>query len=142
MGHDIKHWQFFLDLIASGVSAAEFAAFCPEEIETRHLQLHPACHLLQFEWPTVALWQAHQAGSGQPFPQMERADTWALVVRPLWQAQVLASSRAGHAALSALARGQDFGAALDAAFDIDEAFDVAAHLQQWMAHAVLVVPAP
>jgi len=125
---------------ATGVSAAEFAACTPEDIETRHLQLHPACHLLQFEWPAVALWQAHQAGSGQPFPSLERFETWALVVRPVWQPQVLASSRAGHTALSALAHGQNFGAALDAAFEVDQAFDIAAHLQQWIAHAVIVAP--
>jgi uncharacterized protein (UPF0276 family) len=125
---------------AAGLSAAQWAAFSAEDIETRHFQLHPACQLLQFQWQTVVLWQAHQVGSGQPFPPLQRFDTWALVVRPLWQPQVLASSRAGHAALTALAHGRDFGAALDAAFDIDPAFDIAAHLRQWIDHAVIVAP--
>ena len=35
-------------------------------------------------------------------------------------------------------RDRDFGAALDAAFDIDEAFDVAGNLQLWLAHALIV----
>ena len=112
-----------------------------ELIETFVLALHPACQLLQFEWPTLALWQAHQS-DGPPFPQMTRAPGRALVVRSLWQPEVLKLTEAGHAALSALAQGRSVGAAFDAAFDIDEAFDVAAYLQQWMAHAVLVVPAP
>ncbi len=128
---------------ATGISAAEFAALPAERIETLVLALHPACQLLQFEWPTLALWQAHQsAHAGQPFPQMTCAPSRALVVRPLWQPAVLELTEAGHAALSALVQGLSVGAALDAAFDIDEAFDVAAHLQQWMAHAVLVAPAP
>jgi hypothetical protein len=124
---------------APGISAAELAALSAAEFETLPLTLHPACHLLQSEWPTLALWQAHQI-DGAPLPLMVRAPGWALVVRPLWQPRVLALTEAGHAALSALERGKHFGAALDAAFDVDPDFDVASHLQQWIAQAVLVWP--
>jgi uncharacterized protein (UPF0276 family) len=124
---------------ATGIEGAELAAL---SIEASPLALHPACQLLQFEWPTLALWRAHQsADADQPFPQMVRTPGRALVVRALWRPDVLELTDAGHAALSALAQGQSLGAALDAAFDIDEGFDVAAHLQQWLAHAVLVAPA-
>ncbi len=85
--------------------------------------------------------QAHQlrvADGNVDFPgQMARPD-FGLVSRPLWKTQVLPLTRASHAALSVLAGGGTFGAALDAAFEIDDAFDVAAHLQQWLAHAVFV----
>jgi hypothetical protein len=61
----------------------------------------------------------------------------ALVARPHWKAELAPLSQAAHAALGVLAAGEPFGAALDAAFEIDEAFDVAAHLQQWLQLAVL-----
>jgi hypothetical protein len=125
---------------ATGVSAAELAALSPERLDALSLALHPACQLLQFEWPVLALWQAHRS-DGQPFPRMARAPSRALVVRALWRPDALALTEAGHAALSALAQGQPVGAALDAAFSLDEGFDVATHLQQWIAHAVLVDPA-
>jgi hypothetical protein len=124
---------------ATGISAAELAAVAADRIETLPLALHPACQLLSFEWPTLALWQAHQI-DGAPLPLMVSAPSWALVVRPLWQPRVLALTEAAHAALSALERGRHFGAALDAAFDVDPDFDVASHLQQWIAQAVLVWP--
>jgi hypothetical protein len=40
--------------------------------------------------------------------------------------------------LAVLAEDGQFGAALDAAFERDEAFDVGGQLQQWLAHALLV----
>ena len=43
-----------------------------------------------------------------------------------------------QAARAKLAQGGDFGAALDAAFDIDEAFDMAGNLQQWISLALIV----
>ncbi len=124
---------------ATGFNAAELATLSPERFETWSLALHPACQLLQFAWPTLALWRAHQGlDAGQTFPQMTRAPSRALVVRPLWQPDVLELTEAAHAALFALAQGQPVGAALDAAFAIDEGFDVATHLQQWIVQAVLV----
>jgi uncharacterized protein (UPF0276 family) len=129
---------------ATGIKAAELAALSPEQIDAWSLALHPACQLLQFEWPTLALWQAHQS-DGSPFPQMTPVPTgvpsWALVVRPLWRPEVLELNEAAYAALSALAQGQSVGAALDAAFDLDQGFDVSTHLRRWIAHAVLVAPA-
>ena len=126
---------------ADGITAQHMAAWPPEQMESARLQLHPACHLLASEWAVVTLWQAHQlrvADGNVDFPgQMARPD-FGLVSRPLWKTQVLPLTRASHAALSVLAGGGTFGAALDAAFEIDDAFDVAAHLQQWLAHAVFV----
>jgi hypothetical protein len=61
-----------------------------------------------------------------------REDSYALVVRPRWQPQLVLLTPGAFAALSVLAAGHSFGGALDAAFDIDEGFDVAAHLKQWL----------
>ena len=123
---------------AQALAPEALAALHPDQLEVRRFTLHPACALLASNWQVAALWQAHQEGEGQGmFPQDMQVASWALVCRPRWKAQVLVVDAAAHAALLVLQQGQTFGAALDAAFERDPAFDLAAHLRQWLAHAVL-----
>jgi hypothetical protein len=107
-------------------------------METARMTLHPACRLLASDWATIQLWQAHQPDSGVDFPDNMAAPSYGVVARPAWKTQVVPLSAAGYAALRTLGEGRDFGAALDAAFDIDEVFDVAGNLQLWLAHALIV----
>jgi uncharacterized protein (UPF0276 family) len=123
---------------AQGVSAQRLAALSPEQLETARMTLHPACRLVSSEWAIIPLWQAHQPDSEIGFPEQMAAPSHGVVARPGWKTRVVPLSGAGHAALRALGEGNDFGAALDAAFDIDEAFDVAGNLQLWLAHALIV----
>jgi uncharacterized protein (UPF0276 family) len=123
---------------AGGVTAQQIAALAPEQVETARLRLHPACQLLAFEWAVIPLWQAHQPGSGVGFPEEMAAPCQGLVTRPRWKTQVVPLARGSHAALSVLGQGGAFGAALDAAFDIDDGFDVAGNLQHWLGHALIV----
>ncbi|WP_371868479.1 MNIO family bufferin maturase [Duganella margarita] len=122
---------------ADGLSAAQLAAIAPDQIEEATFRLHPAVQLLASRWAVVPLWLAHQPGSDVAFPQEMAAPSQALVARPQWQPVLLPLDAAAYAALQVLAQGGTFGAALDAAFELDEAFDVAAALQQWLAQAVL-----
>jgi uncharacterized protein (UPF0276 family) len=122
---------------ASGIKAATLGALSPPQLEAARFTLHPACSLLALNWAVVALWQAHQPDSGVDFPASMAAPGFALVARPHWRAEVVPLGQAAHAALAMLAAGQDFGAALDAAFELDEDFDVAANLQQWLQLCVL-----
>jgi uncharacterized protein (UPF0276 family) len=123
---------------ADGVSAQQIAALPPDQVETARLRLHPACRLLASEWSVIPLWQAHQPDSGIGFPARMDLPSHGLTTRPHWKTQLLALERSAHAALSVLEQGADFGAALDAAFEIDEDFDVAGNLQLWLSHAVIV----
>ncbi|NVI84806.1 DUF692 family multinuclear iron-containing protein [Janthinobacterium sp. BJB401] len=123
---------------AQGLAPESLATLHPDQLEARRFSLHPACVLLASGWQVAALWQAHQEGEEQgKFPQELQVASWALVCRTRWKAQVLVVDAAAHAALVMLQQGQTFGAALDAAFELDPAFDLAAHLRQWLAHAVL-----
>jgi uncharacterized protein (UPF0276 family) len=123
---------------AQGLAPETLAALHPDQLEARRFTLHPACALLASRWRVAALWHAHQDGEGQRvFPQDMQGASHALVCRTRWKAQVLVVDAAAHAALVVLQQGQTFGAALDAAFELDPAFDLAAHLRQWLAHAVL-----
>lgn len=123
---------------AQGLAPEALAALHPDQLEAHCFTLHPACVLLASGWQVAALWQAHQDGEGKGmFPQEMQVASYVLVCRTRWKAQVLVLDAAAHAALLALQQGQTFGAALDAAFKLDPAFDLAAYLRQWLAHAVL-----
>lgn len=123
---------------AASLSAQHLAAVSPEQLESAHFALHPAAQPFKSAWAVIPLWLAHQPGSGVAFPQDMAAASHGMVVRPHWQASVQPLSAAAHAALAILSQGGNFGAALDAAFEEDDHFDVAASLQHWLAHAVLV----
>jgi hypothetical protein len=117
------------------------SSLSPEGLEASRFTLHPACRLYASSWAAPALWLAHQQ-NGPAFPARMQAESFALVTRPRWQARMAPLERAAHAALSALARGQTFGSALDAAFCLDEEFDVATHLAQWLELGVFAAIAP
>jgi uncharacterized protein (UPF0276 family) len=123
---------------AAAISAEQLAAIAPDEIEQTRFRLHPAVQLLASEWAVVPLWLAHQPDSGVAFPEQMQVPSHALVARPQWQPVLLPLDAASHAALQALAQGGTFGAALDVAFELDEAFDVGAALRQWLAQSVLL----
>lgn len=110
---------------------ATLAGLAPAAFEAARAVLHPSLRLHASPWATVALWRAHQDG-GPAFPEALSVDTRALVLRPRGDVIVDAIGASGHAALACLARGGTFGMALDAAFDLDGDFDVAAHLRRWL----------
>jgi hypothetical protein len=116
---------------AASLDAADFATLTAATLEASRFTLHPACAIVASSWSIATLWLAHQPG-GPPFPAAMQAPSCALVCRPGWQAQVHAISPAAQAALATLAQGDIFGAALDAAFGIDDDFDVAGNLRQWV----------
>jgi hypothetical protein len=115
---------------------ATLAGLAPDAFEAARAVLHPSLRLHASPWATAALWHAHQDG-GPDFPDVLRADTHALVLRPRFDVRVEAIGAAEHAALSRLARRDTFGAALDAAFDVDGDFDVAAHLRRWLDRGIV-----
>jgi hypothetical protein len=107
------------------------AGLAPDAFEAARAALHPSLRLHASPWATVALWRAHQP-DGPDFPHDLQADTHALVLRPRLEVEVSVIGAPEHAALACLAGGATFGAALDAAFELDGEFDVAAHLRRWL----------
>lgn len=124
---------------ASGVDTqpATLAGLAPDAFEAARAVLHPSLRLHASPWAMVALWRAHQDG-GPAFPDELQTTTHALVLRPRCDVVVATIDAAEYAALACLARGGTFGAALDAAFDVDGDFDVAAHLRRWLDGGMVV----
>lgn len=120
---------------APRLGADELGRCAPEALDGARFTLHPAVSLHASEWASAQLWLAHQDEGGQ-FPEEARAASRALVARPGWQGVVVPVSAAAYAALGVLRDGGSFGAALDAAFALDEDFDLGANLRQWLALGV------
>lgn len=116
---------------AAALAPGALAALSPDDFERARFMLHPAASLFASSMAVVPLWQAHQ-NPETPFPQEMNAPSYAVIARPRWKAELAPLSPAAHAALSALAAGATMGTALDAAFELDEAFDIGAHLRQWL----------
>jgi uncharacterized protein (UPF0276 family) len=127
---------------ADGLTSGQLAQLSPEAMELAVAKLHPACTLLASPWAIAPLWLAHEDEARHAFPQDMAQDSYYLVCRPHWKRELLPLSQAERAALALLACGANFGSALDAAFDIDEQFDVGAALARWLSHAVMVSLAP
>ncbi|OBV39299.1 DUF692 family multinuclear iron-containing protein [Janthinobacterium psychrotolerans] len=126
---------------APGLPFDVLASLLPEQLENARFALHPACALIRSDWQVAALWQAHQQENAA-FPRQLDWPAHALVCRPQWQAQVMALDAAAHAALQCLLQGECFGAALDAAFGLDEDFDLGGQLRRWLEHGVLTAMLP
>lgn len=116
------------------LTAQELAALEPEQLEALRPMLQAACTPFQSGWAVVTLWLAHQPDSGIDFPVVMAFAEYGVVARPGWRVQVAPLSAGGHAALALLhgSAQATVGAALDAAFAVEEDFDVAANLRLWL----------
>ena len=124
---------------ATAIAPDALAALSADDFERARFTLHPAVSLFHFSRAVVPLWQAHQPG-GAAFPSDLAAPSYAVIARARWKTELTPLSAAAHAALAALGAGAPMGEALDAAFEIEEAFDLAASLRQWIALGLLTGP--
>jgi uncharacterized protein (UPF0276 family) len=135
---DMAHLEWLIHRAHYAASAdavdASLSAIPPDELEQASFEFAPALKLFGSQWAVVQLWLAHREQA--EWPQEMHAETRAMVARPHWKTAVIAQSQAAYAALSVLQQGGTFGAALDEAFEHDEEFNVAAHLQQWLEQGV------
>lgn len=115
---------------AKGLTQAEWAAIRPEDLLEAKLTVHPACALISSPYAIAGIWTAHQPGGS--FPADIESPTYALVVRPLWQPQVLVQCAAAHVAFDALQRGATLNEALDSAFAIDAEFNFTSQWRAWI----------
>jgi hypothetical protein len=122
---------------AAPVTRDAVAAMSAADLLSTRFAVHPACAWIGSRFPIAGIWRAH-AHAGVALPaSLELAET-ALVVRPRWRADVLASSAAEIAALEQLRAGADMGEVIAAGLAADPAFDFPKALLRWIDHAVLV----
>jgi hypothetical protein len=118
---------------------ARLAEVPPERLPDAVLALHPACALMVSPWPVATIWQVHQPShEGEIAVDLDAGEERVLVYRPAWRVEVGAVTPAEHAFLARCVDGRPLAAAVEAAFAHDPAFDLQAHLAQWIADAVIV----
>ncbi|MGZ5203021.1 MAG: multinuclear nonheme iron-dependent oxidase, partial [Telluria sp.] len=115
---------------------ALLASLSPQQFEASRAILHPSLRLYSSDWATAALWLSEQP-DGAPAPAGMDRPGHALVLRARWQVTLREIDAAEYAALERLANGESFGAALDAAFDLDEEAPIAAWLDGWLKSGVV-----
>ena len=115
------------------------AAITEDDFPRLRLWLHPACALLQSDWPLARIWQVHQHDfSGEFSVDLAAGPSTALIMRPQLRVAVDALSTGEFAFLDALAGGNAIGAALNAATVAEPGFLADAALRRWVAGRVII----
>ena len=114
------------------------AALAATDLLAARFSLHPACAWIESSFAIATIWRAHQPGSGVALPSDAGSAETALVVRPQWNGDVLASDGGEIAALRSLRAGNDMEAAIAAGLGADPRFDFPRALVRWLDNAVLV----
>ena len=115
-------------------------ALPPDELLMARFALHPACAWLRSGFPVASIWLAHQPQATAGLPDSLDRSELALVVRPRWRVEVLASSAGELAALARLGEGADLEEAITAGLQAEPGFAFPKALVRWLDCSVLVEP--
>jgi hypothetical protein len=121
-----------------GLTRDRIAVLPPADLLAARFELHPACACLESPFPVASIWLAHQPNATLALPGDLARREFALVVRPGWRVEVLASSAGEIAALKHLQAGADMECAIGAALEVEPQFNFARALVRWLDHAILV----
>ncbi|MFT3734031.1 MAG: DNA-binding domain-containing protein [Rhodocyclaceae bacterium] len=115
------------------LSMAELASFAPEQLGDLRLGLQAAARLMQAEFPVASIWLQHQPAYGDALNIDLGAAECCIVHRIGWHASVLPVAAAELAFWQTAQGGEPLAAMLDAAFSLDDGFDVQAALSRGFA---------
>jgi len=121
-----------------GLSRDRIAALPPADLLAARFELHPACAWIESPFPVASIWLAHQPNATVALPDDLGRREFALVTRPGWRVEVLASSAGEVVALKHLHAGADMECAIGVALGIEPQFNFARALVRWLDHAILV----
>lgn len=106
------------------------ADFAPELLGELQFGLQPAVRCMQAEFPVASIWLQHQPDFTAALHIDLTAAECCIVHRSGWRAAVLPVTAAELAFWRVAQAGEPLGAMLDAAFSLDESFDVQAALSR------------
>jgi hypothetical protein len=134
-------WAYQEALVAADAPPLDVAALqsiAPEHYPRLVFTLHPACRLVQTEYPVIRIWRANQPDV--PVPEtidLRSAADLILVRRAAASVEFIALPAALFAFLQALARSAPLGEAVDVALAVDDGFDAGQALRRCVALGVL-----
>jgi hypothetical protein len=112
---------------ASPLNPAALASLAPERVAELRFKPHPSLAVVRSAHPIITIW-AMNSGEMPLAPIEDWCGEDALVVRPEMTVQVHRLPPAGATFLEALASGANLAAAVEAAMQESEAFDISANL--------------
>jgi hypothetical protein len=104
----------------------------PHQLLASRFTLHPACDWLDSGFPIAHIWLAHQPGATMELPKSLDRGEIALVARPRWRVEVVASSEGEIAALEKIRAGETLETAIEAGIEAQRSFDFAKALPRWL----------
>ena len=110
---------------ASPADPSALQALSPDTLMETRLTLAPSLKLLRSEWPVYSIWRFN-VEPGAPKPQMAAEEV--MVARPEMDPEPRLLPPGGGAFVAALLAGGTFGAAMDAAAETTDTFDLSATL--------------
>ena len=118
---------------------ARLAAIAPERQGELRFGFNPAVSMLASRFPIDRIWNVNQPDfEGEPTVDLDAGPCRVMVVRPRFRVQVRALSTGAFVWIDAAARGGTLGRALEAALEVDAAFDLGDTLATLIAdHAII-----
>lgn len=120
------------------LSLADFLSRHGEQAQQARLQFHPSVGLFQSNFAAVDVWFAHQHQEVLDLSRALSCDSYAVVVRPVWQVQVHELTEPDWQALHQLDQGHTLASALEAALLISPEWEIARHLADWFEWGLFV----
>jgi hypothetical protein len=126
---------------AAPLGASELAQLDAKTLSGLRVDLHPSLEIVRSAHPVVTIWAMNSGAQ-----KLEPIEAWlaedALIVRPYLDVEVRLLPPGGAAFLRALAEGQSLGAAADAAFADDAAFDLTGSLAALIGGGLVICCTP
>jgi len=132
--HQVFHAEHHAPLDLSAL-----AAVSPAEYGCLHWQMHPACRLLDSEFPILRIWQVNQDDSEcMETVDLSAGPTRLLIIRRGLEVDLEILGPSEHALLHALAGGRTFADACELALASEPRFDVTTCMQWHATQSTLV----
>lgn len=132
------HWVFHA-ADCSPIDLTALATIPPSKYHAVVFKLHPASQLLAFHFPVLRIWQFCQTSPNDgETVNLDAGGCKVLVIRRQLEVELAPLSEGEFALLAALAKGQVFGEACDAALTAETNFDIAASLKYHITQGTLV----
>jgi hypothetical protein len=126
---------------AAPLGASELAQLDANALSGLRVDLHPSLEIVRSAHPVVTIWAVNSGAQ-----KLEPIEAWtaedALIVRPYLDVEVRLLPPGGAAFLRALAESRSLGAAADAAFADDAAFDLTAGLAAMIGGGLVIGCSP
>jgi hypothetical protein len=116
--------QSYHELDAACLAPEALAAFSSDEIADLRLTPHPALRLMTSQHPVRSIFQANRE-EGMTLDVSLDQPEHVIVSRPNYDVMLLSVNNAAYLFIKALKENRTFGEAADAAFAVDEDFDLA-----------------